>query len=69
MYEYRYVYNISPKVFALLMVVFLLTVVDFTVTRYGVAQGLIQEGNPLLVWVMECQIRGSGLLVVIGLGI
>ena len=42
MYEDRYIYNISPKVFALMMVVFLLTVVDFTVTRYGVAQELLQ---------------------------
>ena len=71
MYEDRYICNISPKVFALLMAVLVLTVVDFTITRYGVTEGLIDEGNPLLAPIMESpsQIPGMLAIVVIGLAI
>ena len=68
MYEDRYIYNISPKVFALMMVVFLLTVVDFTVTRYGVTGGLIDEGNPLLASVMESPSQIPGMLAILAIG-
>lgn len=34
---------------ALLMAVFILAAVDFTLTRVGRARGLIQEGDPLLL--------------------
>ncbi len=68
-FKERYSYNVSPGVFALLLAVFILTAVDFTLTRAGLVHGVIEEGNPLLAWVMECQMRGSGVLLAIGLGI